>query len=76
MWFSESKYISIPILERYMKGLDTRNPSEVQVIITSPSYKIIEDDLVPQFVANPENYANQISDLSERINVLMTMFSR
>ena len=70
-----TKYISIPILERYMKGMKLEIPVQYRKSLLLPSYNIIEDDLVAEFVANPENYSNQISGLADSVDILMWFFT-
>ena len=66
-----TKYISIPILERHLRGMSLEIEQKYRASLLLPSYNVIENDLVHAFIANPEKYSSQISDLSERINVLM-----
>ena len=68
----ETKYISIPILERAANN-------SLQLVISElcknslllPSYEDVTSGKLSGFIVNPAEYAKQISDLKERTNIIV-----
>ena len=70
-----TKYISIPVLERCMRNMSLEIPPQYRGSLLLPSYDIIKNDLVHEFIGNSVKYSTQISDLEERKNILMWLLS-
>ena len=70
---SETKYISIPILERVTKkDLKLHIPKDYRNALLLPAYKVIHNDKkLSKFVSNPVKYAYNIPDSRERQYIII-----
>ena len=74
----DTKYISVPILERVTQGLKLIIPKSCQTSLLLPKYKTIEShrSKLLKFIKSPEKYIpSQISDLNDRKNIIMWLFN-